>query len=85
MLTALSSHLEIPANSLLEATKVCQAILSSPYRCLRIVRCELENETIILRGTVTTFYLKQLAQEIARKSSALLLVRNEITVSDHCF
>jgi hypothetical protein len=85
MLTTTMPQFEKPTSLLTEANKVCQAIWRSPYRCLRIVSCELDNETIVLRGTVTTYYHKQLAQEIARKSSARLPVRNEITVAERCY
>jgi hypothetical protein len=65
----------------LEVASVCQALLLSPYRSLRNVTCDVVRDTLILRGTVTTFYLKQLAQTIALKSIPTLGVRNEISVS----
>ena len=34
---------------------------------LRNIRVSLENGSIILEGTVSSFYLKQQAQEVARK------------------
>jgi hypothetical protein len=64
-----------------EIANVCQALLLSPYRSLRHVSCDLARDTLVLRGTVTPYYLKQLAQTIALKSTPTLAVRNEISVS----
>jgi hypothetical protein len=51
---------------LLEFTPSAEEILAelrtSPYRELRRVACRLEGVRLILTGTVSSFYLKQLAQ-----------------------
>jgi hypothetical protein len=68
-------------NSLsLEIASVCQALCQSPYRSLRAVTCDVVRDTLVLRGTVATYYLKQLAQTIALRSTLTLAVRNEIHV-----
>lgn len=63
-----------------EFVSVCEALLHSPYRSLRKVTCNVVRDTLILRGTVASFHLKQLAQTIALKSTQTLAVRNEISV-----
>jgi hypothetical protein len=65
----------------LEMASVCHALLHSPYRCLRSVTCDLVRDTLVLRGTVTTYYIKQLAQTVALRSASTLVVRNDIHVS----
>jgi hypothetical protein len=65
----------------MEIAGVCQALLLSPYRSLRSVTCDVVRDTLVLRGTVATYYLKQLAQTIALRSTLTLASRNEIHVS----
>jgi hypothetical protein len=43
------------------------AMRRSPYRALHELVCDVEEGGLVLRGIVRTWYLKQLAQEIARK------------------
>lgn len=38
----------------------------SPYAALRTITCEFREGTLVLRGRVTSYYLKQLAQETVR-------------------
>jgi hypothetical protein len=64
-----------------QIANVCHALLQSPYRSLRSVSCDVVHDSLVLRGTVTTYYLKQLAQTVALKSTSTLAVRNEIRVS----
>ena len=80
MFAAPSTQEECSSMSI-EFTSVCQALLESPYRSLRCVSCELVRDTLVLRGTVETFYLKQQAQTMALRSAATLPVRNEIHVT----
>jgi hypothetical protein len=80
MFPAPSTHEELfPISA--EIARVCQALLLSPYRGLRNVTCDVASDTLVLRGTVTTYYLKQLAQTIALRSTPRLAVCNEISVS----
>jgi len=64
-----------------ETLRVCQALSLSPYRSLRSLTCEVVRGKLVLRGTVATYYLKQLAQSVALKSSSNLDVCNQISVS----
>jgi len=61
--------------------RACRELSLSPYRSLRALTCEVAHGKLVLRGTVTTYYLKQLAQSIALKSSSNLDVSNQISVS----
>ena len=38
----------------------------SGYYPLRLVGCTVENDTLVLTGTVASFYVKQVAQELLR-------------------
>ena len=53
---------------------------SSPYWALRQMCCEARQGKIIVRGTVTSFYLKQLALTIAAKVAGVGCVQIEIDV-----
>lgn len=55
----------------------------SRKRCdgLREVRCEGTGRTLVLRGRVASYYLKQLAQEIARRVAYGSQVVNLVVVA----
>jgi osmotically-inducible protein OsmY len=42
------------------------ALASSPIHELRDLEVEQQNGALVIRGTVSTFYYKQLAQEVVR-------------------
>ena len=52
----------------------------SPYSELRAVRCEFEEDRIVLVGVLPTFYLKQLAQTFARNAVCSVQIVNKIEV-----
>jgi osmotically-inducible protein OsmY len=62
--------------------RVRQALVRSGYAALKQLQCALDAETLVLTGRVPSFYLKQLAQEIARRSSGLEQVTNDVKVVD---
>jgi len=68
-------------NQTVAVTAISLALAASPYRQLHLLRCDcdLEHDELVLRGTVHSFYLKQLAQETAFKTGCCNL-RNEIEV-----
>jgi osmotically-inducible protein OsmY len=57
-----------------------QQFRASPYRELARTMCRFQRGTAILEGEVSTFYLKQLAQTIARRQLGVHTVVNHITV-----
>lgn len=59
------------------------ALLSSPIRELRNVGVEREGMRLVLRGTVASFYHKQLAQEVvgAVSNGSVAEIENRIEVA----
>jgi hypothetical protein len=51
-------------------SKAQQALSSCPVYALRELLVECDGETIVISGQVTSFYHKQLAQEIIRHALA---------------
>jgi osmotically-inducible protein OsmY len=49
------------------------------------VSCEYENGLLVLRGTLFSYYQKQLAQEAVRHLDGVHEIRNEIQVLDSCY
>ena len=45
------------------------SLKSSPYESIRKVTVRLDGHTIVLSGTVRSYYMKQVAQETARASN----------------
>jgi hypothetical protein len=52
----------------------------SGYRELRDVDCEYRDGGVVLRGQVSTYYLKQLAQAVLLSSPAVVRVNNLLDV-----
>jgi hypothetical protein len=53
---------------------------NSPIHALRDIQVERVGERLVLSGVVSTFYLKQLAQEALRGMTQGLRLSNEIAV-----
>ncbi len=60
--------------------RVQHALVSSPVTSLRELVVELLDGALLIRGRVTSFYHKQLAQEIVLSHSGSLPVVNRIEV-----
>ena len=81
-----SSNIDSPiAHNLANAADQISAefellLTQSPYRELRKMQVIVTNQQIELRGTVSSFYLKQVAQEIARKVASDRRIRNLLQV-----
>lgn len=52
----------------------------SPYWSLRQIRCEWRQDRIVVHGTVTSFYMKQMAQSVAAKAVGVGRVEIDIEV-----
>jgi len=61
-----------------DAAKEC--LQSSPYGVLRWVSCECHDGVLFLRGCLSSFYHKQLAQEAVARVNGVTQVVNEIEV-----
>ncbi len=59
---------------------VVAALLNSAYRSLHRLTCVVEDGELVLRGTLNSFYLKQIAQQVALKAAGWHRLRNEIEV-----
>jgi osmotically-inducible protein OsmY len=57
-----------------------QQLKASPYNALHDICCEGQDGQLILRGRVPSFYLKQLAQELVRRSEGVRSVVNRLEV-----
>lgn len=56
------------------------ALQESPIYDLRHLQVERQNETLLISGRVSTFYHKQLAQEVVRAVSGRTRVVNSVEV-----
>lgn len=65
-------------NDVTEAAR--QRLTSSPYATIRSVSCEYDGGMLRLRGSVPTFYHKQLAQEAVADLRGVLQVVNQTEV-----
>ncbi len=62
-------------NSLVDA-----ALRQSPYFARRPLRCEAQQGRVVLRGTVGSYYHKQMAQEILRRVDGVDRIENQLEV-----
>ena len=51
-----------------------------PYLVRRDIQCEIIDQDVVLKGSVRTYYEKQMAQEALRKVTGVRSVLNELTV-----
>jgi hypothetical protein len=63
-------------------TALEQNLRSSPYWSLRQLVCQVDRDRVTLRGTVPSFYLKQVAQTLALKAVGVGHVQSDIDVQD---
>lgn len=55
-------------------------LLGSPYWSIRQLRCDWRDGQIVIRGNVTSFYMKQLAVAVAAKAVGVGRVQIEVNV-----
>jgi len=53
---------------------------SSPYWAIRQLICDFERERVIVRGTVPSYYLKQVAEALAAKATGSHCIHSHICV-----
>ncbi|HEY4760450.1 MAG TPA: BON domain-containing protein [Thermoguttaceae bacterium] len=61
--------------------RVLTALERNPYLTRRNLRFETEQGRVTLRGTVNTYYQKQMAQEALRHVEGIAEITNELEVS----
>lgn len=54
---------------------------ASPYHQLRRLRCEFRDGVLVLRGSVPSYHLKQLAQTIVQGLESVAKVDNQVEVN----
>jgi hypothetical protein len=59
-----------------------QDLRSSPYWSLRQLVCHVDRDRVTVRGTVPSYYLKQVAQALAQKTVGIGHVVSYINVQD---
>lgn len=59
-----------------------QRLDSSGYALLKLVQCEQKNGVIVIRGTVSSYFLKQIAQEQLRSIQGMTRIVNELEVKN---
>jgi hypothetical protein len=73
---------EFPSLALRRASRqIEEAIQRSHYTELRGVTCEIDGATLVLRGRVPSFYLKQMAQAIVARQCSGQRVLNLVEVA----
>ncbi|MGD0896491.1 MAG: BON domain-containing protein [Thermoguttaceae bacterium] len=63
------------------ATTVRLRFRESHYAVLRQVACEYRDGVLMLRGRVPSYYMKQVAQNIARCVEGVLEIHNQLDVA----
>ncbi len=72
----------LPRETDILADRVDSALETSPYFSHRSMRCETEEEgRVVLRGKVTSYFQKQMAQETVRRIDGVEAVDNLLEVS----
>lgn len=62
------------------ADRVTRAIWSNPHLARHEFHCHAEDGRVVLRGTVGTFFQKQMAQEAARRVDGVTRIVNQLEV-----
>lgn len=87
-LDSVSAHDQI-SNKSCDDAQVCEmriqrALASCGYRDLSAIGCKVADATVTLYGAVSSFHLKQLAQEIALRACPGNAACNRIHVVGEC-
>lgn len=63
------------------ATRIASAIRTNPHVGRRNLRFETDHGRVVLRGTVGTYYQKQMAQEALRRLEGVEQIENHLEVA----
>jgi osmotically-inducible protein OsmY len=63
------------------ATRISSAIQENPHLRRRNLRFETDQGRVVLRGTVRTYYQKQMAQEALRRLEGVERIENHLEVA----
>jgi hypothetical protein len=70
----------IPIEDVWIVGQIRRCLRNSSYRALRGIECDIIDDCFVLRGSVSSYYLKQLAQTLAGNIVGLKKVENHISV-----
>ena len=76
---AMECSFSTPCHDVTERAREC--LRQSPHFSVRSVSCEFERGVLRLRGRLSSFYHKQLAQEAVARLSGVTEVVNEVAVA----
>jgi osmotically-inducible protein OsmY len=62
--------------------RIIHALVNSGYASLTCVGCEVDNNRVILRGSVPSYHLKQLAQVHALRVEGVARLENRLEVRE---
>lgn len=80
MVTNSTNSIQSVKSDLTLADRVRICIHRKGYPQLQAVGCESEGDSVLLSGEIDSFYMKQLAQEVATRTPGVRSVRNDIQV-----
>jgi osmotically-inducible protein OsmY len=77
-----SSQSESATKDDLVAVRVIHALSQSGYGELRRLRCECQRGTVLLQGTVRSYFMKQMAQATAGRINGVQRIDNRLRVQE---
>ncbi len=75
-----TAHSDLASKLVLEDIR--RRLNESPYAAMRCLNCEFHQGTLTLRGTVPTFYIRQVAHSLSLKVPGVVAVDDRITVDN---
>jgi osmotically-inducible protein OsmY len=75
---AVATKCELASDPVVDAVRRC--LRASPYRQVRTLSCEHREGVLVLRGQVSSFYHKQVAQEAVRHFPGVEVIINAVDV-----
>jgi osmotically-inducible protein OsmY len=73
---------EVTPGSQAVAARANRCLQESAYMAIRSVSCKYDQDVLFLRGRLTSYYEKQVAQEAVRDLEGVVQVVNQIEVSE---
>ncbi len=62
--------------------QVATQLRENPFPTLKRIRCEVQEDIVVLRGRLPSYFLKQMAQTLCGQVLGVRSVRNEIEVTE---
>ena len=62
--------------------RVHSCLKASNYASVRRLECQIENGTVVIRGCVSSYYIKQIAQEEVGRLGLAEIISNEVEVTN---